>query len=212
MTEAISRRFISQDLVTVRVERAEEQPAAIVGYGAVFFREDDRGTEYEIMDNVAERIAPTAFNRAIEESHDVVGLFNHNADNVLGRTSSGTMSLAVDERGLKYRIDAVDATDIGQRVLQMLERGDVRGSSFAFIPTAHEWIDEGHRHVRQINDLKLIDTGPVTYPAYQATTAGARAIGGIEEIEAERDAWLRQRDEEARRRKLYAFRVRAAVL
>ncbi len=36
---------------------------------------------------------------------DVRALWNHNADCVLGRTTSGTLHLNIDARGLAYKID-----------------------------------------------------------------------------------------------------------
>jgi HK97 family phage prohead protease len=67
-------------------------------YGAVFFDPDDSGTEYEMYDDVFERIMPGAFDKALRED-DVRGTFNHDSSCLLGRTASGTMRLSVDRRG-----------------------------------------------------------------------------------------------------------------
>ena len=67
--------------------------------------------------------SPNAFDRALAESDDVRGLFNHDPDNLLGRTSSGTMRLSVDKKGLLYETDPGD-TNVGRDVVQHIKRGD----------------------------------------------------------------------------------------
>jgi hypothetical protein len=70
----------------------------IDGYGAVFNRDSlDLG--------FTERIAPGAFDKTVAED-DILGLFNHDRNMVLGRTSAKTMRLKIDDVGVKYEIDA----------------------------------------------------------------------------------------------------------
>jgi len=148
----------------------------ISGYGAVFYDQRDQGTEFTFDiwgDTITERIMPTAFDEALKRADDVVGLVNHNRDRLLGRTTSGTMKLSVDERGLAYEIEAPDTT-AGRDALAEIERGDMRGSSFAFYVDDQRWIKDGEREVREINSVTLIDTGPVLHPAYPSTTAAVR--------------------------------------
>jgi HK97 family phage prohead protease len=145
----------------------------LVGYAAVFFdRSDPAGTELELSAYV-ERIAPGAFSRTIRED-DVRALFNHDSDNLLGRTRSGTLRLSVDSRGLRYEIDLPDTT-VGRQVAALVRRGDVTGSSFAFDTRDYREYWEGSTRIRELTDLKLYDVGPVTFPAYSGTTAGVRA-------------------------------------
>jgi HK97 family phage prohead protease len=53
---------------------------------------------------------------------------------VLGRNKSGTLRLSVDGIGLRYEIDPPD-TQAARDLIESLRRGDVSGSSFAFLPT-----------------------------------------------------------------------------
>lgn len=186
----IERRFTKAGCA--KVETREDGKRVIVGYGAVFYREGEPGTEYQLWTDLVERIAPTAFDRAIREAHDARGLFNHDPAWLLGRTTAGTMRLSVDGTGLRYEIDAPDTT-MGRDVVTMIERGDLTGSSFAFVPTRRVWIEEAERTVSVIEDVDLYDTGPVTYPAYEATTTGLRAAGDVAEVLAERDRWREHR-------------------
>jgi HK97 family phage prohead protease len=176
----------------VRIQRTEDgKPGVIDGYGAVFFSEGDAGTEYELASwggyTILERIMPGAFDRAIRERDDARGLFNHDANQILGRVSSGTMRLSVDSRGLKYEIDVPD-TQAGRDVATSIERGDLSGSSFAFVPRKIVWVEEDERDIRQIEDLTLYDAGPVTYPAYEATSTGVRSED-FQPLKAEWEEW-----------------------
>lgn len=166
----------------VRIEKRDGQPPRIVGYAAVFYRAEEPGTQYELYSGHVERIQPGAFQRSIDESDDVRGLFNHEPSQILGRTKSGTMRLSEDETGLRYEIDVPD-TQVGRDVVTSIERGDVTGSSFAFAVSegGSEIRKDGKITVREITGVDLYDSGPVTYPAYDATTTGLRAIDGIEE-------------------------------
>jgi HK97 family phage prohead protease len=49
-----------------------------------------------------ETIAPGAFTRSLAQNDDVFCLFNHSADKVLGRSSSGTLSVNEDARRFEF--------------------------------------------------------------------------------------------------------------
>ena len=159
----------------------------IVGYAAVFHRADDPGTEFELWADLVEWIEPGAFSRVGED--DVRGLFNHDPRLLLGRAKAGTLRLSVDTIGLRYEIDPPD-TQAGKDTLESIRRGDVDGSSFAFLPRAvrYQRLDD-KREARVLTDVEVFDVGPVTYPAYQATTSGVRGLGCLDDIRAERDAF-----------------------
>jgi len=185
----MERRVTSKTVAPIRVDTREDGARVLVGYGAVYYQEGRAGTEYQLWDNVYERIAPGAFDRAIRERHDARGLFNHNPDNLLGRVATGTMRLSADTEGLRYEIDLDPADPDHLRVLRKVERGDLSGSSFAFSPTKVEWSDAGDREIREIKDVDLYDTGPVTYPAYEGTSVAARAEHLVAEARSEHAAW-----------------------
>lgn len=159
----------------VGVETRSDGGKTIVGYGAVFYRATDQGTEYRLWKDMVERIKPGAFDRALSERQDVRGLFNHDAARILGRTASGTMRLSIDEIGLRYEIDLPD-TQEARDLATLIDRGDITGSSFSFGANKTEWEDmPDGMSVRAIVDLDLYDVGPVTYPAYEATSAAVRS-------------------------------------
>lgn len=166
----------------------------IAGYASVFWNNEPT-TQYMLYDDLAERIMPGCFDRAIRED-DVRALFNHDANMLLGRNTAGTLKLSIDKTGLAYEIEANDKTTVARDVAGMLERGDLSGSSFSFIPTDVSWREQDGLVVREINGCRLFDVGPVTFPAYEATTSGLRSAqqareGELAEVRKEMEAWRR---------------------
>jgi len=171
----MERRFTHQAAKVELETREDGTEGNIKGYSAVYYREGDSSTEYPLWDGMVERIMPGAFDRAIKENDDVRGLFNHDPSLILGRTTAGTMKMSSDKTGLFYDIDAGDTT-VARDVKEHIRRGDVTGSSFAFVVTEETWRTEDQMEVREITDVKLYDSGPVTYPAYDGTTTSVRSV------------------------------------
>lgn len=172
------------DVRTTQHERAkaslitrEEGGETIQGYGAVFYKAGDPGTEYRLYDDYVERIAPGAFDQTIKED-DIISAFNHNFDLLLGRTSAETLRLSVDEVGLRYEVDPPDSPN-GNSVLESVRRKDVTGASFAFFIRNQnlEVAQEDGREIliRTILDVQMFEVGPVAFPAYTGTTAEVSA-------------------------------------
>jgi len=181
----IERRFVPAEGIECR---KDADGTHIVGYGAVYYRADDAGTQYELWPGVFERIMPGAFDRAIKED-DVRGTFNHDPSQILGRTPR-TMRIVSDKRGTRYDITVPD-TQLGRDLPVLLERGDINGSSFGFNvpPGGDKWHMENGAEVRELHSLKVYDMGPVTCPAYQSTSAGIRTDGDPVEARASYEAW-----------------------
>ena len=163
------RDFAFEDDNELIVESRADGRAAIVGYAAVYNRLSlDLG-------GFREEILPGAFDRILTRQRgkqDVVALFNHDTNIVLGRTSSGTLELSSDEKGLRYVVTPpVSRAD----VMELISRRDVRGSSFAFtVDNSGEGFRQGEdgNAVRQIREVSgLYDVGPVLVPAYPSTSA-----------------------------------------
>jgi HK97 family phage prohead protease len=103
---------------------------------------------------------------------------------LLARTGSGTLTLSVDERGLRYEFDAPNTT-AGNDLLEMLKRGDVSQSSFAFTVKDEKWDEvKAEMPIRTITKVKrLYDVSPVTYPAYPDTTVAKRSLDAAKKQE-----------------------------
>lgn len=205
MRNELQRRYLPRAVKPPELREETGKPPVIAGYASVFFRDGDPATEYEIWPadkygpRLVERIMPGAFDRAIKED-DIRGLFNHDPSFVLGRRAAGTLRLFVDQIGLRYEIDPPD-TQTARDLLANLRRGDISGSSFAFLPrdTAHREIAASGEKPAEIilerHEVELFDVGPVTFPAYTGATSGVRAAGeSLDAIRSEVDGWRRTRD------------------
>lgn len=169
------------------------QEGKLVGYGAVFnSRSQDLGGFVEV-------ISPGAFNRTLSHGGDIVVTFNHDPNRLLGRSSSGTAKVFVDEVGLRYEVDVPD-THLGAEVLELAKRGDLQGSSFTFSATASgsSWdTDEDGTRVRTLNEVKLYELGPVVSPAYLDTSVAVRSLEEWAAAEVEEEETHEVEDGEA---------------
>lgn len=153
----------------LKVEQRAEGGNMLVGYAAVFYRSGDVSTQYELRGDLVERVSPTAF-QSLEG--DVKGTWNHSE--LLGTLENGTLRISVDQRGLRYEIDLPDTT-AGRDVATLVNRGDVRGSSFGFVAKKAPITREDGLNVRTLESVTLLDVGPVINPAYKGTTTGMRS-------------------------------------
>lgn len=153
--------------------RADEGKAPILeGYAARFNSEAQIGGD---LWGWTERIEEGAFRDTIRDN-DILALFNHDSNFVLGRSSKGTLILAEDKKGLRATIEPPD-TQAARDVVALIKRGDVSGMSFSFQVRTEEWQEpkkKGELPKRTLKELKLFDVGPVTFPAYSTTSIKAR--------------------------------------
>ena len=168
----LERRFFHCDALRIetRAKDGKERPV-IRGHAAVFNQLS------EDLGGFREQIAPGAFADAIKLD-DVRALWNHNADYVLGRNLSGTLTLAEDARGLAIEIDPPD-TQWARDLLISMERGDVNQMSFGFSlrPNGQDWAkDDAGQVIRTLKRVRLFDVSPVTYPAYPQTDVAVREL------------------------------------
>jgi HK97 family phage prohead protease len=144
----------------------------IVGYAAVFNALTD---ERMFGGAFREQIAPGAFARFLRTGRDVVALYNHDRNAVLGRLSNGTLTLQEDETGLWMEIALPDTT-LARDLHRLVQRRDVTQASFDFElpPGGDRWERSGKTPVRTLVELGLNDVSVVTVPAYPTTTVAAR--------------------------------------
>ena len=159
--------------------KREEGKNLIVGYAARFNEwSHDLG-------GFRERIARGAFADSLKAT-DILGLYNHNPDHLLGRNGAGTIKIWEDEKGLMYEINADTEQVMVKDLLRRLERKDLYGSSFGFRlkydDTTWEWPEDESSELPSRTILrveKLYDVGPVSQPAYPTTTTGLRSSESI---------------------------------
>jgi hypothetical protein len=164
-------RYIAFDEFELR--EAEDGPH-LEGYASVF------NVEAVIFGLWREKVAPGAFKKTIKE-HDIRALWNHNTDLPLGRNRAKppTLKLAEDQKGLKVDITPPD-TQAGRDAVTSVKRGDVTQMSIAFETIKQEWYipeDRKELPLRTLHEAKLYEVSPVTFPAFEGTSIGARGEG-----------------------------------
>ena len=89
--------------------RQEGETLTAVGYASVFDRMSQN------LGGFVERVAPGTFRSTIKQA-DVRALFNHEPDQLLGRSGNGSLRMSEDDKGLFYEIDLNLETTLGRDV------------------------------------------------------------------------------------------------
>ncbi|QQU18449.1 HK97 family phage prohead protease [Enterococcus casseliflavus] len=172
MTQSVSKDIQRNENEEVRPDfltQTKEGKKFLTGYAIKFgHRSKKLGNYYEIIDS-----------RALDDVDltDVKALVDHDYSKVLGRTLSNTLSLEIDNVGLKFEIELADTT-YANDLYKSIERGDINECSFGFRidetdrnSTTVERIDSETylRTVKKIKELREISI--VSLPAYENTNA-----------------------------------------
>jgi uncharacterized protein len=178
MSSEIERRYTPG---TVEVRAAAAEKRTIGGYAAKFNRPSRN------LGGFVELIAPSAFNRARGNGFpDCMARYNHNDDFLLGSTSARTLRLDIDEIGLTYEVDVPQSR---ADVYELVQRGDVNRSSFAFPRPSkenQEWgLTEQNYPQRTLLEVGLRDVAPCNagIAAYPDTSTALRSLA--EQMDAE---------------------------
>lgn len=154
----------------------------LIGYASTF-------DEYEMYggpENYGwiEQLSKDAFTRTLSEKPDLQLLINHGGM-PLARTTSGNLTLTVDQHGL--HVDALlDRTDPDvQALVPKMLRGDMDQMSFAFRVKAQEWsaapgFEDDPMSKRLITEVSLQkgDVSIVNYGANPYTEADLATVNG----------------------------------
>ncbi|MFD5572262.1 HK97 family phage prohead protease [Streptomyces cadmiisoli] len=161
-----SERRFTRGLVEVR---AAGDSRTIGGYAAKF------NTLSRNLGGFVERIDPGFFAKSEGDGWPrVMARYNHDGNMLLGTSRAGTLRLQTDGTGLDYSVDVPAAR---QDVYELVQRGDVAESSFAFFTFEDDWsmTDDGFP-VRTLLSGQLVDVAPVNDPAYLDTSTGLRSL------------------------------------
>ena len=176
----IERR--SYNLQEFRVDAQENTPPKIYGHAAVF---DQLSQD---LGGFRERIAPGAF-AATLIADDVLALFNHSPNFILGRKKSGTLRMREDSTGLAIEIDPPETTYANDLKISVA-RGDISGMSFGFNTIKDKWEKVNGEVIRTLLEVKLIDVSLVAFPAYPQTDVAVRSMQRAIELIKPDDSYL----------------------
>ena len=160
--------------------RSEDCGPVIACYFAVF------NTPTELWPGCIEQIAPGAFASSL--NRDVRALDNHDIRIVLGRTIAGTLSLREDGSGLYGEIKINEHDSDAMNLYARVQRGDISQCSFGFDIVAEDYVvsPDGQTCTWTIREVILYEVSVVTFPAYDATSAVARAAGDLTSLKSAR--------------------------
>ncbi|WP_321425019.1 HK97 family phage prohead protease [uncultured Bacteroides sp.] len=164
---------MEKEIRKIQLRANNSDNRTIDGYASVFASlSEDLGGFRELVDK-------NAFAGVIEKS-DVFALLNHDSKRgILARSKNGTgtLSLSIDDTGLKYSFES-PATALGDEAIEMIKRGDIDSSSFAFTIESDKWDKQADgTYIRTILKFgQLFDISPVYQPAYSETTACKRFL------------------------------------
>lgn len=146
-----------------QMENVENNGNVIRGYAAVY------DSDSEWMGGFYEQIERGAFDDVLND--DVRAYFNHDENLLLGRVSSGTLRIGTDARGLYYEVD-LPKTTYANDLVELMKRGDINQSSFAFLIGEDRWEERDGKTYRIIEKVsRLLDVSPVAQPAYPSATS-----------------------------------------
>ena len=153
------------------------------GYAAVF------GATAEINDwigSYTETIARGAFKKSLSERTPVL-MFEHGQHPLLGSMPIGMIERAGEDAfGLHVRARLHDNWLVDP-LRDAIRSGSVSGMSFRFETIKDEWSKD--RTMRTVREVRCMELGPVTMPAYRETTLALRSL--VSHLDAEGLADLR---------------------
>lgn len=170
----------------------------IEGYAVVFEQESRVMYDREKQRAFVEVIERGAITEEMLRDCDVKALLEHNKQRLLARYNRGTgsLTLELDDYGLKYRFDAPNTVD-GDFAVEMIKRGDIYGSSFAYFANDKDKSKVSYtmkdglltRTVHRID--RITDISPVSDPAFFGTDLTVRSMDDmIAELSGENKEYL----------------------
>lgn len=171
---------MEKELRYIDSEIRASEDRSVDGYALLF------NTLSRNLGGFREKIDPEAVDGVLEAS-DIMALLNHdNSRGILARSryGVGSLTLSVDEKGLRYTFSAPH-TALGDECLEYLRRGDITQSSFAFTVKEDNWEkQEDGSYIRTIKKFdRLYDVSPVFEPAYFGTEVKCARFAEIQEEE-----------------------------
>jgi Escherichia/Staphylococcus phage prohead protease len=155
---------------------AELKDRKLYGYAAVFDTPwDERATK---LVGYVEELRRGLFRKALPRSGDIPLLWQHDRNQLLARTGSGTMKLEEDGKGLRVEAD-IPKSGLGEYVREMLGRGDIRGMSYGRVAGRDDQTMEKRNGVwhRIIHDAREITDVCLTWePTYPGAQVEFRAL------------------------------------
>ena len=183
------RSFSEERAVPIIVRDAEgNETRTIEGYAVVFEKESRMMFDWWKGKKFVEVIKRGAVTSADLLAWDIKALAEHDRSRLLARSylGKGSLTLTVDDYGVKYRFEAPNTAE-GNNAIELIKRGDIFGSSFAYTADESENVTYTKRSdgslLREVGKLsRMFDISIVTDPAYFGTDVTVRSLtdAGVE--------------------------------
>ncbi|NRY59854.1 HK97 family phage prohead protease [Clostridium beijerinckii] len=155
----------------------------------------------ELFEGFYEKIDRGAFDNTLKDSHNIFLLYHHQWDKPLASTQTGTLTLSVDNVGLRFNATINDNLSYGKDAVELIRQGLIQGCSFGFscVRESNEYNSTDDSIMRTLLDVELYEGSILCIPQYEDTSVYARCK---EIAEEERNKLQQQKDLEIRKRKL----------
>lgn len=176
--------------VASNIKATDDKKMIVEGYALRF------DTLSNDLGGFVETISPQALKDT--DLSDVRCLIDHDSSKVLGRTTSETLELNVDDEGLYFRTQLPNTT-YAKDLYENIRVGNINQCSFGFIlddeGDTFEKRDDGMFKRTLTKIRSLFDVSVVTYPAYSDTSVAPalRSIENIKQVEVEKVEMERRR-------------------
>ena len=161
----------------------------IDGYGIVFNQESRVMYDVERKLSFIEIIEKEAVTEELLRSCDIKAVLEHDKRRLLARYryGNGSLSLTLDDYGLRYSFESPRTVD-GDFAIEMINRGDIFGSSFAY------YVDDKDKSkvtyskkdgllLRTVHKIDYIsDISPVSDPAFYGTDVTVRSLEDLDHL------------------------------
>lgn len=194
-SDIIKRQMFTPANLQVREAAEGEAPSRTVEGYAILFNVPSAPLWADEDSEAREVIAPGAVTKELLDGCDIKMTMFHNRQLLLARSNKGegTLTYVVDDKGVQFSFDAPNTAD-GDKVLELVRRGDLGGCSFAFTT---RYYDDAcvERSAKVVNGTTMITytvkavTGVYDFtvtdnPAYPDTSVEAREfVAGLKEPE-----------------------------
>ncbi len=166
--EDLEYRNMPQSMVGINVS-SSKTGERIEGYAAVFDSLSvDMGGWYEV-------IRKGTFAKSLK-TNAVKAYLNHNDCLLLGSTTTGSLQLREDNKGLRFSL-TLPRTSYAKDMVQLLRANEITGCSFGFrnVTGTDVYRQENGQNIRELNEVFLYEISPVTgFPAYPGTSLKIR--------------------------------------
>lgn len=175
------------EIRNIEFRNTSSEDRVISGMAIVFNQISNELWDAQKKRSFREVILPTAVTQEVLDNSDIIFNVNHKRDNMVARRYHGKGSLQVELRddGVAFSFK-VPNTQLGNDLLEMIERGEVFDCSFAFIDSGATWDFSGDIPLRTVTNItQLFDFSAVWNGAYSQTEISARSIEEAEEASKE---------------------------